>query len=160
MNVTNLAPSATIDTTNATNINTGWLNGSLLTSVNSSFIPLNSNKSFGSSSSSPIFTVDYAGRVIMASSSPINISYLNVQNLAPSATIDTTNATNINTGWLNGSLLTSVNSSFIPLYSSKSFGSSSSSPIFTVDYTGRVICLLYTSPSPRDRTRSRMPSSA
>ena len=26
--------------------------------------------------------------------------------------------------------------------------------------TGRAICLLYTSPSPRDRTRSRMPSSA
>ncbi|HCK81209.1 MAG TPA: DUF1674 domain-containing protein [Candidatus Competibacteraceae bacterium] len=25
---------------------------------------------------------------------------------------------------------------------------------------GRCICLLYTSPSPRDRTRSRMPSSA
>ena len=26
--------------------------------------------------------------------------------------------------------------------------------------TGAYICLLYTSPSPRDRTRSRMPSSA
>ena len=25
---------------------------------------------------------------------------------------------------------------------------------------GAVVCLLYTSPSPRDRTRSRMPSSA
>ena len=25
---------------------------------------------------------------------------------------------------------------------------------------GRIACLLYTSPSPRDRTRSRMPSSA
>ena len=29
----------------------------------------------------------------------------------------------------------------------------------TVDFRPRV-CLLYTSPSPRDRTRSRMPSSA
>ena len=27
-------------------------------------------------------------------------------------------------------------------------------------WTGRMFCLLYTSPSPRDRTRSRMPSSA
>ena len=27
-------------------------------------------------------------------------------------------------------------------------------------YTSQMICLLYTSPSPRDRTRSRMPSSA
>ena len=26
--------------------------------------------------------------------------------------------------------------------------------------TGNIVCLLYTSPSPRDRTRSRMPSSA
>ena len=29
-----------------------------------------------------------------------------------------------------------------------------------VIYLRRLICLLYTSPSPRDRTRSRMPSSA
>ena len=28
------------------------------------------------------------------------------------------------------------------------------------DITGVISCLLYTSPSPRDRTRSRMPSSA
>ena len=28
------------------------------------------------------------------------------------------------------------------------------------EYTGFLVCLLYTSPSPRDRTRSRMPSSA
>ena len=27
-------------------------------------------------------------------------------------------------------------------------------------WAGRITCLLYTSPSPRDRTRSRMPSSA
>ncbi len=37
--------------------------------------------------------------------------------------------------------------------------------LFTVDYDEcdgdeDCICLLYTSPSPRDRTRSRMPSSA
>ena len=31
----------------------------------------------------------------------------------------------------------------------------------TLGYAGQVsLCLLYTSPSPRDRTRSRMPSSA
>ena len=28
------------------------------------------------------------------------------------------------------------------------------------DIDRRMVCLLYTSPSPRDRTRSRMPSSA
>ena len=32
--------------------------------------------------------------------------------------------------------------------------------IFTEDGEQKQICLLYTSPSPRDRTRSRMPSSA
>ena len=33
-------------------------------------------------------------------------------------------------------------------------------PYITADATGPKHCLLYTSPSPRDRTRSRMPSSA
>ena len=40
----------------------------------------------------------------------------------------------------------------------------SSSGVIAVDLangnTGSITCLLYTSPSPRDRTRSRMPSSA
>ena len=31
---------------------------------------------------------------------------------------------------------------------------------FTRNTIGTYVCLLYTSPSPRDRTRSRMPSSA
>ena len=30
----------------------------------------------------------------------------------------------------------------------------------SLDFNRRYLCLLYTSPSPRDRTRSRMPSSA
>ena len=33
-------------------------------------------------------------------------------------------------------------------------------PYKTYDNHKRIACLLYTSPSPRDRTRSRMPSSA
>ena len=32
--------------------------------------------------------------------------------------------------------------------------------LFNLDATTGLLCLLYTSPSPRDRTRSRMPSSA
>ena len=32
--------------------------------------------------------------------------------------------------------------------------------LLTVDSDGTVTCLLYTSPSPRDRQKSRMPSSA
>ena len=34
------------------------------------------------------------------------------------------------------------------------------SPVEYVRIVGECTCLLYTSPSPRDRTRSRMPSSA
>ena len=33
-------------------------------------------------------------------------------------------------------------------------------PVFLKDFPHYINCLLYTSPSPRDRTRSRMPSSA
>ena len=33
-------------------------------------------------------------------------------------------------------------------------------PIDSEELLAEIICLLYTSPSPRDRTRSRMPSSA
>ena len=42
--------------------------------------------------------------------------------------------------------------------------SNASTKLIKPDYmkwaTGNNVCLLYTSPSPRDRTRSRMPSSA
>ena len=36
----------------------------------------------------------------------------------------------------------------------------SSPPTAVLSYVGYEICLLYTSPSPRDRQKSRMPSSA
>src|SRR5664280_3379298 len=40
-------------------------------------------------------------------------------------------------------------------------GASPAAGALTIDqYGGNYVCLLYTSPSPRDRTRSRMPSSA
>ena len=54
--------------------------------------------------------------------------------------------------------------------SAGTYGGSSAIPVLTVNAEGQVTsasnvsvsstCLLYTSPSPRDRTRSRMPSSA
>ena len=45
--------------------------------------------------------------------------------------------------------------------SASAFGAGASRPIIRGLEGARVkICLLYTSPSPRDRTRSRMPSSA
>ena len=46
---------------------------------------------------------------------------------------------------------------------SYTYRAGTSSTVMRLDETNRIaycICLLYTSPSPRDRTRSRMPSSA
>ena len=40
------------------------------------------------------------------------------------------------------------------------FGVSGAMSAFTIAFMVPNLCLLYTSPSPRDRTRSRMPSSA
>ena len=55
---------------------------------------------------------------------------------------------------------------FLPLYVSQ-LGVTSHEALsmwsgltFSVTFLVSAICLLYTSPSPRDRTRSRMPSSA
>ena len=45
-------------------------------------------------------------------------------------------------------------------YDNKILDASTEEIVNTVKRTGATICLLYTSPSPRDRTRSRMPSSA
>jgi len=42
----------------------------------------------------------------------------------------------------------------------KALGSPLSHEWITTDFSEALFCLLYTSPSPRDRTRSRMPSSA
>ena len=46
------------------------------------------------------------------------------------------------------------------LYATGSLGEIGIAPGHSPLLTGLMPCLLYTSPSPRDRTRSRMPSSA
>ena len=54
----------------------------------------------------------------------------------------------------------SVSSSKRYIWQSTTGLSSARSDTITITSNGSVNCLLYTSPSPRDRTRSRMPSSA
>ena len=50
-------------------------------------------------------------------------------------------------------------SNVLGLFESSIMGIAGSAPAYSIAAT-TVTCLLYTSPSPRDRTRSRMPSSA
>ena len=47
-----------------------------------------------------------------------------------------------------------------PVEVAKRFEGAGLTHLHVVDLDGARACLLYTSPSPRDRTRSRMPSSA
>ena len=62
---------------------------------------------------------------------------------------------NISLGNLIGSnIFDMMQSSFMPI-NEPNFDSS-----YVLDFGDTILCLLYTSPSPRDRTRSRMPSSA
>ena len=72
-----------------------------------------------------------------------------------------------NFGSIDGSILLSDGDLFLGETSVLSLEISSLTDFETVETTGTIvadgildICLLYTSPSPRDRTRSRMPSSA
>ena len=46
------------------------------------------------------------------------------------------------------------------IFDDKKFKRSAMDYINHIEYKRHIDCLLYTSPSPRDRTRSRMPSSA
>ena len=45
-------------------------------------------------------------------------------------------------------------------FNKKQLGLVEGDTVYDVSSVLDIICLLYTSPSPRDRTRSRMPSSA
>ena len=55
---------------------------------------------------------------------------------------------------------TRTNSGFVKPNKSMASANNSSSQSSTSSFQLSTSCLLYTSPSPRDRTRSRMPSSA
>ena len=79
---------------------------------------------------------------------------------AKSETFSPTNAYASKTAIIVGSYISDVGSAVTlnsPLYNISSIGIE---VVFQVDATDQETCLLYTSPSPRDKRQSRMPSSA
>ena len=108
--VTGLADSATTDTTVASNITRGQLLPSVIpaTGVTAG--------SYGFFDTIAAFAVGADGRLSSAYPCPIRLETSNVRGLAPSATIDTTHASNITTGTLSAARIpdTGVLAAFYP----------------------------------------------
>ena len=121
-----LTASASIDTTNAGNITSGTLGSNRLPTT--SVTPA----SYGTAANIPQITVDAYGRITLASNVPVTISSGSISGLAPSATADTTNASNITSGTLNSNRLptTAVNPA--------TYGAANAVPQITIDSFGRI----------------------
>ena len=122
------ATSATTDTTNADNITSGTLAAARLPTTAVTV------GTYGSSAGSAYsrFVVDSYGRITSAANVAISIPSSQVTGLATSATSDTTDASNITTGFLPSARLT------ITGVTAGSYGSQSFATRFTVDNRGRL----------------------
>ena len=87
---------------------------------------------YGSANQTVQLTLDKAGDVMSISNVPIVIANTSVTGLAPSATIDTTNATNITSGTLDQARLPATT------VAAGTYGSSNTIPVVVVDATGRL----------------------
>ena len=138
-------------------------------------------------SAKPTFTADYVGVYVaslvvsdgkLSSDTAITTVTVSAANVVPMANAGAyQNAVAGNTVTLDGSASSDANGDTLtykwvmisrPLTSAAALSSDTAMrPTFLADRAGTYVfslqvsdCLLYTSPSPRDRTRSRMPSSA
>lgn len=122
------ADSATTDTTIADNISSGTLPAGRLPTTAVTI------GTYGSSAGTSYsrFVVDSYGRITSAANVAIQIPTSQVTGLAASATTDTTDASNISTGFLPSARLT------ITGVNAGSYGSQSHATRFTVDNRGRL----------------------
>ena len=122
------SPSATTDTTIADNISSGTLAAGRLPTTAVTV------GTYGSSAGTSYsrFVVDSYGRITSAANVAISIPTTQVTGLATSATTDTTDASNITTGFLPSARLTITN------VNAGSYGSQSHATRFTVDNRGRL----------------------
>lgn len=123
------ATSATTDTTVADNITTGTLPAGRLPTT---AVTVGTYGSQGGDSYTR-FVVDSYGRITSAANVAIQIPTTQVTGLAPSATTDTTDASNITTGFLPSARLT------ITGVNAGAYGSQSYVTRFTVDNRGRLV---------------------
>jgi|LakMenEpi03Aug12_release.lakeMendotaPanAssembly.Ray.scaffolds.fasta_scaffold57893_2 hypothetical protein len=124
----NFVASATTDTTVADNITSGTLPAARLPTTAVTV----GTYGFAAGSAYSRFVVDSYGRITSAANVAISISSSQVTGLATSATTDTTDAANINTGFLPSARLT------ITGVTAGSLGSQAFVPRFTVDNRGRL----------------------
>lgn len=122
------ATSATTDTTNADNITSGTLAAGRLPTT----AVTTGTYGFSDGTQYTRFVVDSHGRITSAANVAIQIPTTQVTGLATSATTDTTDASNISTGFLPSARLT------ITGVNAGSYGSASHATRFTVDNRGRL----------------------
>jgi len=128
--VTGLAGSATTDTRNADNINSGTLAFARLSDSGAAA------GSYGNAATIPRIIVDAKGRITDVVNVAVSIPSGSVTGLAGSATTDTRNADNISSGTLSADRLASVSAGVSGVY-----GGNATSVAVTVDTKGRVTAI-------------------